>query len=71
MQTRRDGQRRKPAGSLEDLDAFNSKIKTVITHDSGATWNLIRAPTKDMKGNPTECYLEDGCSLHLNMYFEN
>ena len=24
-----------------------------------------------MRGNPTKCYIEDGCSLHLQMYSHN
>jgi len=63
--------RKERKGSLEDYEAFNEKIKTYITHNMGATWNLIRAPKEDMRGKPTGCYLEDGCSLHLNMYYEN
>lgn len=58
-------------GSLERLEAFNQKIKTYITHNKGATWELIRAPEADMRGQSFNCFSEDGCSLHLHMYTNN
>jgi len=50
---------------LEELESFDQKIKTYITHNKGSSWELIRAPEKNMQGKSTSCFLEDGCSLHL------
>jgi hypothetical protein len=55
-------------GELKD---FNNKIKTYITHNKGSTWELVRAPQVDLKGSATNCFLEDHCSLHLQMYSHN
>jgi len=43
-------------------------VKSYITHNKGGKWELIRAPEKIMNGTPTNCYMEDGCSLHLEIY---
>lgn len=51
-----------------DLD---EKIKTYITHNKGSEWGLIRAPDVDLRGKPTNCYLEDHCSLHIQMFADN
>jgi len=58
-------------GKIEALENFNQKIKTYITHNKGATWEVIQAPEQDMRGKSTGCYAEDGCSLHLHMYTNN
>lgn len=55
-------------GELKD---FDNKIKTYITHNKGSTWELVRAPQVDLKGSATNCFLEDHCSLHLQMYSHN
>lgn len=47
------------------LAEFNNKVKTYITHNKGADWQLIRAPDVDLRGKNTNCFLEDSCSLHL------
>lgn len=57
--------------ATHQLVEFKSKIKTYITHNKGADWQLIRAPDQDLKGKSTNCFLEDGCSLHLQMYSNN
>jgi hypothetical protein len=51
-----------------DLD---NNIKTYITHNKGGKWELLKAPSEDLEGNPKKCYLEDGCSLHLHIYSSN
>ena len=56
---------------IQELEAFNQKIKTYITHNKGASWELIKAPEQDMSGKTTDCFMEDGCSLHLQMYSNN
>lgn len=53
------------------MESFDNKIKTYITHNKGACWELIKAPSSDLKGKETKCFIEDGCSLHLNMYSAN
>jgi hypothetical protein len=55
-------------GELKD---FKDKIKTYISHNKGASWELIRAPQVDLKGAATNCFTEDHCSLHLQMYSHN
>lgn len=59
------GGRKRQRSELEQLEEFDQKIKTYISHNKGASWELIRAPDTDMKGKNTNCYVEDGCSLHL------
>jgi hypothetical protein len=54
-----------------DLEGYSQRIKSYITHNKGASWELIRAPETDMRGNPKKCFIEDGCSLHLQMYSHN
>lgn len=56
---------------LDELEDFSQKIKTFITHNKGASWELIKAPSMDMRSQSTECFIEDGCSLHLQMYSHN
>lgn len=43
-------------------------VKTYITHNKGGKWELIKAPEVNKSGKPTQCYVEDGCSLHLEIY---
>lgn len=43
-------------------------MKTYITHNKGAKWELLRAPTVTSKGSPIDCHVEDNCSLHLEIY---
>ena len=43
-------------------------VKTLITHNKGGKWELLKAPEKFGNGQSTNCYLEDGCSLHLEIY---
>lgn len=52
-------------------EEFKDKIRTYITHNRGSSWEVIRAPETDLKGKPTNCFSEDGCSLNLNMYSLN
>jgi hypothetical protein len=52
-------------GVVGKLEEFENKIKTYITHNKGANWDLIKAPENDLRGKPAQCFLEDGCSLHL------
>ncbi|KAL9639668.1 MAG: hypothetical protein Q9204_000994 [Flavoplaca sp. TL-2023a] len=48
------------------------KLKTMITHNDGAEWSLIKAPQNDPKGKPYECNTNKvaDCSLHLHGYTE-
>ena len=70
-QTSKEGRKRANRGEMDYLEAFDEKIKTYITHNKGSSWELIRAPEKDMRGRSAGCYAEDGCSLHLQMYSKN
>ncbi|KAL8916326.1 MAG: hypothetical protein Q9208_008593 [Pyrenodesmia sp. 3 TL-2023] len=48
------------------------KLKTMITHNDGAEWSLLKAPQKDSEGKSYECKTDDvaDCSLHLHGYTE-
>ena len=39
-----------------------------MTHNKGAKWELLRAPSVTSKGKSIDCYVEDNCSLHLEIY---
>lgn len=44
-------------------------VRTYITHNKGGKWELIKAPVDpNLKGKIGTCYIEDGCSLHLEIY---
>jgi hypothetical protein len=43
-------------------------VKTYITHNKGGKWELLKAPERLASGKATKCYLEDQCSLHLEIY---
>lgn len=48
------------------------KLKTMITHNDGAEWALLRAPQKDPEGKAYNCNTDNiaDCSLHLHGYTE-
>lgn len=48
-----------------------SNVRTYITHNKGATWELMRAPSVTSKGSPIDCHIEDECSLNLEIYSHN
>ena len=48
-----------------------ANVKTYITHNKGAKWELVKAPEVSYRGKKTSCYIEDGCSLHLEIYSHN
>uniref|UniRef100_A0A6B2KYL7 VPS10 domain-containing protein n=1 Tax=Arcella intermedia TaxID=1963864 RepID=A0A6B2KYL7_9EUKA len=41
-------------------------VRSLITFNKGGDWNLLRAPEFDANGQPTNCHLENGCSLHVH-----
>jgi len=43
-------------------------VRTMITHNKGASWDVVKAPLKTSKGKSIQCLREDGCSLHLEIY---
>lgn len=47
---------------------LETNVRTYITHNKGGSWELLRSPTKTSKGKLIECYTEDDCSLHLEIY---
>ena len=56
---------------LEDsvpASEVQENVRTYITHNKGAKWELISAPERNAKGKNTRCFKEDGCSLHLEIY---
>lgn len=44
------------------------QVRTYITHNKGGKWELLNAPKKTSKGKAIDCYIEDDCSLHLEIY---
>lgn len=48
------------------------KLKTMITHNDGAEWSLLKAPKEDPEGKSYECDTDNlaDCSLHLHGYTE-
>lgn len=56
---------------LESGEGSSNKIRTLITHNKGGKWELIKAPSKDSENNNIECFLEEGCSLNLEIYSSN
>jgi hypothetical protein len=70
-QTNKEGRKKSNSGNIDYLESFSEKIKTYITHNKGSSWELIRPPEKDMRGRSVNCFIEDGCSLHLQMYSNN
>jgi len=56
LQTDKEGEKATNRGKIEALESFNQKVKTYITHNKGASWELIQAPESDMRGKPTGCY---------------
>ena len=53
---------------MKDLE---KNVRTYITHNKGGKWSLIKAPTKDSEDRKIDCYLEEGCSLNLEIYSSN
>ena len=59
--------------NVEEADAGKTKkLKTMITHNDGAQWDVIKAPPKDAEGRDFGCDPSDTkkCSLHLHSYTE-
>ncbi|KAL8839972.1 MAG: hypothetical protein Q9170_001514 [Blastenia crenularia] len=48
------------------------KLKTMITHNDGAEWSLLKAPQKDSEGRAYDCNTDNlvDCSLQLHGYTE-
>lgn len=46
-------------------------VRTYITHNKGASWELIASPHQTPEGKPIDCYVEDGCSINLEIYSHN
>ena len=50
----------------------SKKLRTMITHNDGAQWAPLQAPSKDAEGRNYQCDPKDTltCSLHLHSYTE-
>ena len=61
---------------IENMDdetkGAQKRLKTLMTHNDGATWAPLAAPEKDSLGAKYECNVgrADGCSLQLHGYTE-
>ena len=69
-------QRKTRESVLKEGDEFTEaelekNIRTFITHNKGGKWELVKAPTEDSQGKKISCYMDEGCSLHLNIYSSN
>jgi len=58
-------------GIKEEESDLNNNIRTFITFNKGGKWDLLKAPLTDSKGKKIICAIENGCSLHLQMYSSN
>lgn len=47
---------------------LQTNVRTYITHNKGGSWELLRAPTRTSKNKLIDCYIEDNCSLNLEIY---
>ncbi|KAI4235580.1 MAG: hypothetical protein L6R40_006442 [Gallowayella cf. fulva] len=59
--------------NVEDAEkGSGKKLKTMITHNDGAEWSLIKAPQNDPEGKSYACSTDNvaSCSLHLHGYTE-
>ncbi|KAJ3337444.1 vacuolar protein sorting/targeting protein PEP1 [Gonapodya sp. JEL0774] len=46
--------------------AIGKRLTTAVSWDDGRTWGPIKAPEKDLDGNPYTCPVGVKCSLHLH-----
>ena len=53
---------------IESKKERDKKLKTLITHNDGATWNPLPAPMVDSKGKKYKCGKD--CSLNLHSFTE-
>jgi len=58
-------------GDEFELHELEDNIRTYMTHNKGGKWELIKAPVEDSDGKTIRCYIEDNCSLHLQIYSSN
>ena len=61
---------------LKEGDEFTAldiqkNVRTFISHNKGGKWELLKAPAEDFYGNKLNCFLEEGCSLNLQIYSSN
>ena len=59
--------------NIDEANQGKSKrLRTMITHNDGAQWAPLQAPSKDAEGRKYECDPKDTfkCSLHLHSYTE-
>ncbi|QSS60294.1 signal sequence binding protein [Histoplasma capsulatum] len=63
-------------GNVADVEnGAAKKFRTMITHNDGAEWTLVRPPDKDSEGRSYACSTKggkptDACALHLHSYTE-
>lgn len=50
------------------MSKVREDMRTYITHNKGAKWELVQAPTLTSKGAPISCFVQDDCSLHLEIF---
>ena len=59
--------------NIDETNQGKSKrLRTMITHNDGAQWAPLHAPSKDAEGRKYDCDPQDTfkCSLHLHSYTE-
>ena len=74
--TMQSGRKKSTPAALRIPDSISalevqSNVRTLITHNKGATWEPLRAPSVTSKGAPIDCHIEDDCSLNLEIYSHN
>ena len=62
--------------TVDNIDAVDKgqqkMLKTMITHNDGAEWALLKAPETNSRGQPIGCDVSttESCSLHLHGFTE-
>jgi Sortilin, neurotensin receptor 3, len=54
-----------------DKSSLEKNMRTFITHNKGGKWELVKAPAQDSEGGKIDCFIEEGCSLNLEIYSSN
>lgn len=59
-----------PVSMPESIAAYEvqQSVRTMITHNKGGKWEYLKPPSSTHTGKIIDCYEEDGCNLHLEIY---
>eukprot|EP01123_Difflugia_compressa_P004576 TRINITY_DN16016_c0_g1_i1.p1 TRINITY_DN16016_c0_g1~~TRINITY_DN16016_c0_g1_i1.p1 ORF type:complete len:710 (-),score=133.91 TRINITY_DN16016_c0_g1_i1:27-2072(-) len=54
--------------TTQGIPVSGNLVRSLITFNKGSEWNVLTAPEFDANGQPTNCHVKDGCSLHVHGY---